>query len=134
MVNGIEKEYNWIGKFPPDSPDQKVFHSGTKMGEKETRAYAEFIPDLKKFISDLELKTEIQLNFPPCLYAELEKDEYYFLMENMKESGYMEEVNKKLGLDVIHIKLALDELAKLHSTSHAFIMNKAKESSLKQVL
>ena len=103
------------------------------MDEKETRAYAEFIPDLNKFISDLGLETEIHLNFPPCPYAELEKDEYYFFMENMKECGYKEEVNKKLGLDVAHVKLALDELAKLHSTTHAYFMSKAKESSLEQV-
>ena len=134
MVSGVEKVYHWIGKFPPDSPEQKEFHSGTKMAEKETRAYSELIPDLKKFISDFGLETEIQLNFPPCLYAELEKYEYYFFRENMKDCGYKEEVNKKLGLDVVHIKLALDELAKLHSISHAYVMNQAKESSLQQVL
>jgi hypothetical protein len=133
VVNGTEKEFHWIGKFPPESPDQKDFHSGTKMGEKETQAYAEFIPDLQKFIKDMGLETDIQLNFPPCLYAELEKDEFYFFLENMKECGYKEEVNKKLGLDVDHVKLGLDELAKLHSSSHAYIMNKVKEGSLEKV-
>ncbi len=103
------------------------------MDEKETRAYAEFIPDLKKFIQDLGLESEIRLNFPPCPYAELEKDEFYFFMENMKECGYKEEVNKKLGLDVTHVKITLDELAKFHSTTHAYIMDKAKKSSLDQV-
>ncbi len=132
VVNGTEKEFHWIGKFPPDSADQKDFHSGTNMGEKETRAYAEFIPDLQKFIKDMGLETDIQLNFPPCLYAELEKDEFYFFLENMKECGYKEEVNKKLGLDVDHVKLGLDELAKLHSSSHAYIMNKARETSLEK--
>jgi hypothetical protein len=38
------------------------------------------------------------------------------------------------GLDLPHTHLALDELAKLHATSHAYIMSKAKESSLEDVL
>jgi hypothetical protein len=38
------------------------------------------------------------------------------------------------GLDLPHTHLALDELAKLHAASHAYIMSKAKESSLEDVL
>ena len=32
------------------------------------------------------------------------------------------------------MKLALDELAKLHATNHAYIMELAKQKSLKEVL
>jgi hypothetical protein len=42
--------------------------------------------------------------------------------------------NPQKGLDLPHTKLALDELAKLHATSHAFVISKAKESSLENVL
>ena len=54
-------------------------------------------------------------------------------MENMRENGYTEEVDKKLGIDAVHVKVVLDELARFHSTSHAYIMDKAKQSSLTQV-
>jgi hypothetical protein len=35
---------------------------------------------------------------------------------------------------VAHTELALDELAKYHAVTHAFIMAKAKSSSLQQTL
>jgi hypothetical protein len=54
-------------------------------------------------------------------------------MENMKELGYTEEFEKRLGLDEAHVKVTLDELARFHATGHAYIMSKAKESSLQQV-
>jgi len=38
------------------------------------------------------------------------------------------------GLDLPHTHLALDELAKLHAASHAYIMSRAKDSSLEDVL
>ena len=38
------------------------------------------------------------------------------------------------GLDLPHTHLALDELAKLHAASHAYIMSKAKDSSIEDVL
>ena len=133
LVEGSEKEYHWIGKFAPASLERKVFHNATMMGEKEARAYSNLIPDLRTFIRDLGLEKEIVLNFPNCPFVELNKTEPYFFMENMKEKGYNEEFDKKLGLDVAHVKIVLDELAKFHSTSHAYIMSKAKESSLPQV-
>jgi hypothetical protein len=43
------------------------------------------------------------------------------------------EMKLTLGIDVEHVKVVLDELARYHSTSHAYIMNKAKQSSLDQV-
>jgi hypothetical protein len=134
LVNGVENEYHWIGKFAPDSPERKAFHSTTMMGEKEARAYSNLIPDLKKFIRESGLETDIVLSFPDCPYVELDKTEPYFFMENMKEKGYSEEFDKKKGLDVAHVKIVLDELAKFHSTSHAYIMNEAKKSSLPQVI
>ena len=93
----------------------------------------ELFPALDQFIKECGLENEIELNFPPCPYAELEEDDFYFFMENMKEHGYTEEVDKKLGIDEDHVKVVLDELAKFHSTSHAYIISKAKESSLCQV-
>ena len=74
------------------------------MGEKEARGYAEFIPKLEKFISDSGLGTEFRLNFPRCPYADLESPDFPFFMENLKEVGFNEEVDKKLGLDEAHVK------------------------------
>ena len=93
----------------------------------------ELFPALNQFIKESGLENDIEINFPPCPYAELEEDNFYFFMENMKEDGYSEEVDKKLGIDAAHIKVVLDELAKFHATSHAYIMNKAKQTSLTQV-
>ncbi len=63
----------------------------------------ELFPALNLFIEESGLENEIKLNFPPCPYAELEEDDFYFFMENMKENGYTEEVDKKLGLNFINI-------------------------------
>jgi len=63
----------------------------------------ELFPALNQFIKDSGLENEIKLNFPPCPYAELEEDDFYFFMENMKENGYTEEVDKKLGVNFINI-------------------------------
>ena len=114
-------------------PERKVFHNASQMGEKETRFYSDFLPQLNSFIKSSGLENEIQFNFPPCPHAELAEEEFYFFMENMKECGYAVEFNKKLGLDAQHVRVALDELAKFHATTHAFVMEKAKESSLQQV-
>ena len=38
------------------------------------------------------------------------------------------------GLDEVHTKLALDELAKYHAVTHAFIVSKAKESTIEAAL
>ena len=107
------------------------------MGEKETRFYhgfyADFLPQLNNFIKDSGLENEVHLNFPPCPHTELAKEDFYFFMENMKECGYAVEFNKKLGLDAQHVCVVLDELAKFHATTHAFVMERAKESSLQQV-
>jgi hypothetical protein len=93
----------------------------------------ELFPALNQFIKESGLEKEIQLNFPPCPYAKLEGKDYFFFMENMREKGYAEEGDKKLGIDAVHVKVVLDELARFHSTSHAYIMSKAKQSSLTQV-
>ena len=44
------------------------------------------------------------------------------------------EIYFQQGLDVAHTELALDELAKYHAVTHAFIMDKARNSSLPQTL
>jgi hypothetical protein len=132
-INELEKEYHWIGKFPPSSPERKVFHNATQMGEKETRFYADFLPKLNHFIKDSGLENEVTFNFPSCPHAELTSEDFYFFMENLKECGYAVEFDKKLGLDAQHTRVVLDELAKFHATTHAYVIGKAKESSLPQV-
>lgn len=103
------------------------------MGEKEARGYAKFIPDLEKFIRDSGLENQIVLNFPKCPYADLDSPDFPFFMENMRELGYIDEFNKKLGLDEAHIKVTMDELAKFHAVGHAYVMAEAKKSSMEQV-
>ena len=85
--------------------DRKVFHDASKMGEKEAMGYADFIPKLETFISESGLGADdIQLNFPRCPYADLESPDFPFYMENLKEAGFNEEVDKRLGLDEAHIR------------------------------
>ncbi len=41
-------------------------------------------------------------------------------MENLKKKGY-KMVDKRLGLDLEHIRMLLDQLARLHAASYHFI-------------
>ena len=133
-VGGLEKEYHWVGKFPPENQERQMFQKATMMADKEVAFYAEFAPDLKNFLNGLGLDQELKLAIPDCPYAETNPDCVYFLLNNLKKAGFSEEFDKQQGLDAAHTELALDELAKYHAVSHAYIMHKAKDSSLRQVL
>jgi len=54
----------------------------------------------------------VKLNFAKCPYADFETKDIYFFMENLKHSGFVDEVDKKAGLDMNHTKVALSELAR----------------------
>ena len=86
-VGGFEKEYHWVGKFPPENQERQMFQKATMMADKELAFYAEFAPDLKNFLNGLGLDQELKLAIPDCPYAETNPDCVYFLLNNLKKAG-----------------------------------------------
>ncbi|XP_014291754.1 uncharacterized protein [Halyomorpha halys] len=74
----------------------------------EAIAYDVIIPSMKKF------RSEDNLAFPMCFHASVE----YTILEDLKPLGF-KMVDRRLGLDLIHAKLALKELGRFHGTSLA---------------
>jgi len=106
-VDGVEKTFHWVGKFPPEDPKRQLFQKATMMADKEAAFYADLLPALEKFLKDRGLDQELKLAIPESPYAEINPECTYFLLKNLKRAGFSEEFDKQQGLDVAHTELAL---------------------------
>ena len=121
-VGDEEKKFNWMVKIAPTDPAKIPINQSLRIDEKEVRFYADFLPKLKNFI---ELKNaDIELDFCKAYHTEFKasETEYMFIiaLENLKEQGLKEPFNKKKGLTIEYLKLALEALAKYHGTSYVY--------------
>lgn len=122
-VGDEEKKFNWMVKLAPTDPAKIPINRSLRVDEKEVRFYADFLPKLKDFIKSKN--ADIELDFCKAYHLEFQasETEYMFIiaLENLKEQGFKEPNNKKKGLTIEYLKLALEALAKYHATSYVYL-------------
>ncbi len=50
-IDGDEKVFHWIGKFPPKTDSNQIFNRAARVEETEISFYSGFVPALKEFVS-----------------------------------------------------------------------------------
>ena len=50
-IDGDEKVFHWIGKFPPKTDSNQAFNRAARLEETEISFYSGFVPALKEFVS-----------------------------------------------------------------------------------
>ena len=118
-VNKEEKEYHWMVKIEPVVTE---FTKGMHMEEKEIVYYKEMLPKWNKLAAERGAPF-ITNNFvsPYAEYHGGKEKRSILVMENLLSHGYTEPPNKKKGLSLAHTKVALEELARFHALSYAYL-------------
>ena len=80
--------------------------------------YQELIPSLNKVSSKVKLGTTV-----PMVYVQDAKGQEALILDHMKQYGWRDAKNKKQGLDLDHIQMAMEWLAKFHGLSHVLMQN-----------
>lgn len=73
---------------------------------------------------NFELSGRTEVHLCPVYYATYKEDgvgESFMIMDNLKARGYAIPPMVKTGMDFLHCKILLEELARVHGASHAFI-------------
>eukprot|EP00095_Tigriopus_kingsejongensis_P003079 maker-scaffold664_size116482-snap-gene-0.21 protein:Tk03079 transcript:maker-scaffold664_size116482-snap-gene-0.21-mRNA-1 annotation:"AGAP013467-PA" len=130
LVQGQSRSYHWMAKLPQDDPTKFLWGRAGRMEEKEIRFYDDLVPSFEKFIA--QKGASIKLNYCPIVHAEFDPDVVQeecqkgsmLIMDHMKQHNYQDAINKREGLDLDHVKLVMEELAKLHAVSYAFFKEK----------
>ncbi|KAK4318352.1 hypothetical protein Pmani_010650 [Petrolisthes manimaculis] len=116
--NNNHKHYNLFIKFLLGTAFQQ---QGARMmnGHRcELLIYSDIIADL----NDFQAKTsgdKYHINIPEFVYGICTDDDYVLVMKDLSADGYVTR-NKHDGLDLPHILMATDRLARLHAVSYSF--------------
>ncbi len=112
------KEYHWIVKLEPILTE---FTEGQHVEEKEITYYQFLMSEWNKLAEEKMASFRIT-NFDSP-FAELGKKgkRSILVMENLCHHGYTDAPNKKKGLSLDHIKVALEELARFHSLGYVYL-------------
>ncbi len=118
VVGKEEKDYHWMVKLEPVLTE---FTKGMHLEEKEITYYKELMPKWNLIAE--EKKASFRITNLDSPFAELgEKGKRSILvMENLCHHGYTDAPNKKKGLSLDHIKVALEELARFHSLGYVYL-------------
>jgi len=120
VVDGQKKSYSWVIKSVPREVNRAVMSMKFKADEREINFFGNLLPALKKFLS-LKGLPELLPNFcsvPFCSWTEKDK---VLVMQNLKEEGWRDALNKKAGLDIEHVRSAMKWLANYHAVTYAFL-------------
>nr|XP_045597164.1 uncharacterized protein LOC123757507 isoform X2 [Procambarus clarkii] len=122
-VNEGETSRNTIilhlaAKFSSLNPMICEINKKLKSSLREYLVYAEIIKELNEFQS-AKAPEEPCIPIPELIYGKCTKKENILLMENIKITGY-ETYNKHKGLDFDHLKIVIEEIARIHVLSHAY--------------
>nr|XP_045597162.1 uncharacterized protein LOC123757507 isoform X1 [Procambarus clarkii]XP_045597163.1 uncharacterized protein LOC123757507 isoform X1 [Procambarus clarkii] len=89
-----------------------------KSNLREYLVYAEIIKELNEFQA-AKAPEEPCIPIPELIYGKCTKKENILLMENIKITGY-EAYDKYKGLDFDHLKIIIEEIARIHVLSHVY--------------
>ncbi|CAL8069693.1 unnamed protein product [Orchesella dallaii] len=129
--------HHYLLKCYPSHPSRQTFLNNSNLFYKEVSFYMTWAKDVILFQKNTQIPDEkiIQLAIPKCVLAEAinfetcepeEKEvthgplSNYIMMVDLRKEGGFKMANKMIGLDVDHVKLAFNELAKMHALSWAY--------------
>ena len=121
LVKGKDKDYNWMVKSTPRDPNRWVLSRlRLQFDEREVKFFRDLLPRFRKFAADKN-KENLVPSFCPVPYTEWSEMDKILVMQNLRTLGYRDPIDKKAGLDMDHVILAIKWLASFHALGYAFI-------------
>ncbi|TRY72439.1 hypothetical protein TCAL_08149 [Tigriopus californicus] len=130
LVDGQVKEHHWMVKFPPNDPNRMPVTRASHMEQKEIQFFSTLLPAFEDFIK--ERKANIRFTFKKSPYSEYHEEvntedcqkSSMLVMEHMGQYGFRDCSTRHFGLDMDHVKLVLEEVAKFHAVSYVYFKTK----------
>merc|ERR1711915_1169567 len=119
LVNGQNKSYDWVVKSLPRDPNRALMSLAYKADEREAEFYGVLVPKIAQFLTSKQVSGWLPYicSTPYSSWTEKEK---VLIMDNLKETGWRDAINKKAGLDIHHVRLVIKWLASFHAVTYAF--------------
>lgn len=108
LVDGATQKKSLIVKFMLEIEMVTKLLNEYKFFVKEKEIYSNILPIVSKMMFNEQ--------FAPKCYSIMEEPSQMFVMEDLKESGYIV-VDRQAGLDLEHCKVVVKKLAKMHAAS-----------------
>lgn len=120
-VNGLKEgkqiQLNYIIKSAPKVEGFRNLAPIRLAYEREIYMYNVILPAFMKFQEQRKLKSPFK-SFAKCVQTSFVDKDEALIMEDMKSKGFVMQ-NRRLPLSYDHVKLVIQELAKLHALSFA---------------
>uniref|UniRef100_A0A6P7GV38 Uncharacterized protein LOC114346843 n=1 Tax=Diabrotica virgifera virgifera TaxID=50390 RepID=A0A6P7GV38_DIAVI len=94
--------------------------------KREIYFYRNVVSSYQRFLKEKNIREEDFLSMPKCYKTFLSDTEEVIVLEDIKRKGY-QMFNRRLPMNISHIKMVLTGLAKLHSISFALKAQKLDE-------
>lgn len=112
-LNGVTGRRSYAAKGNP-CHDREVIEEVThKLFLKEAEFDSNLLPQLNAVLEEAGMKP---LAMPRCFYGAVERKKELVLLEDLRPRGF-KMFDRRKGLDVAHVSLVLEELARLHAAS-----------------
>ena len=108
------KTFHWMVKLLKPDPPHGGMHMGRimKVFEREAKMYNEVMPELSK-IGPIEFCT--------IIYSDETEGKEALVLEHMKQHGWRDPLNKKAGLNLDHVMLVVEWMARLHGLAYVMM-------------
>jgi len=120
VVDGDKKSYAWVVKSMPRDPHRALMSLAYKADEREASFYGILVPQLKNFLSSKGIP-ELLPKLCSVPYSAWTEEDKVLIMENLKEEGWRDAINKKAGLDIEHVRAAIKWMASFHAITYAYL-------------
>merc|ERR1712013_190706 len=120
LVDGKHKTYSWVVKSMPREAKKAIMTLKFKLDEREVNFFGNLLPGIKEFLSAKGVP-DLLPNFCSAPYSSWTEDDKILIMQNLKDEGWRDAVNKKAGLDIEHVRAAIKWLATFHAITYAFL-------------
>jgi len=120
VVKGKEKEYDWIAKIHRSENESANYARFQGLLETEVNFYFKLVPEL------MRLRAPMPKTFPVLWgdYKTTEKE--ILLLENLENEGFVSPRLSSEGLDLAHVILAAEWLAKFHGLCYIAMQRHVK--------
>ena len=120
IVDGQTKTYSWVIKSMPRDVNRAMMSIRLRADEREVNFFGKLLPALKDFLSAKGLP-DLLPNFCSVPYSAWTEDDKVLIMQNLKDEGWRDAINKKEGLDIEHVRAAIKWMATYHAITYAFL-------------
>jgi len=120
IVDGQTKTYSWVIKSMPREVNKAMMSIKLRADEREVNFFGDLLPALKDFLSSKGLP-DLLPNFCSVPYSAWTEDDKVLIMQNLKDEGWRDAINKKEGLDIEHVRAAIKWMATYHAITYAFL-------------